>query len=250
MRNLFLGILCLVCTPCFAQITHKIDTAYVNKQQKSITYSFSISNPNGTSTPLPDQVMEALLPVQRLKVGYLTIESEAANITVRASDASRKPVAVGALDKKTFLIYGYNTVWVDIFAVDFDKNIFNIDQVVINLDPDVPTPPDPDVPDPTIPDDAFDNLGQKVAGWSQGLPKKSEVRQMYQSIVARINSLVLLDINSISNAIKTERDQILGADAAKWKPLIDNVQKDLATRWPLQKFVYAEYLSAIAEGLK
>lgn len=81
-------------------------------------------------------------------VGLVTIDSEASIVLVEASDANRKPVEVQRLaETKSYVVVGTGKVWIDVTAVDFEKQIFERDtfQIVIGKDP---VPEDPEDPTP------------------------------------------------------------------------------------------------------
>ena len=75
-------------------------------------------------------------------VGWVSVESEAANIRVSASDVNREPVKVVQVEQSLFAVLGSGKVWVEIDCVDFDKKIFEKEQYTLEI-PDAPKPDDP-----------------------------------------------------------------------------------------------------------
>lgn len=129
------------------------------------------------------------------------------------------------------------------------------DTEVLNLEleePDVPDPdvPDPDVPDPDVPDDAFDNIGQRAAGWSKGLPKRQEVGSIYLSAATGLELGEIVSINDAGKKIvEGTRDSLTDAEREKWKKFAENLQQDLNGRWPLSRQLYIDYMKSVAKGL-
>lgn len=123
----------------------------------------------------------------------------------------------------------------------------------IGTDPDNPDPePEPDdpTPDPTVPDDVFDNLGQRVAGWAAGLPKRKEVGAIYRAVADQLDAAQIVTINDAAEKMRAERDKILTPDElSKWNVVGDKLKEDLTKRWPLTRGEFAEYYRAIATGL-
>ena len=84
----------------------------------------------------------------------LKITSTASNISIRASDKERNPTPYKQLDDNTFIINQPGKHWVDVTAIDFEKNIYVTQMVIASVGPRPPPDPDPDVdpdvdPDPT-----------------------------------------------------------------------------------------------------
>lgn len=114
-------------------------------------------------------------------------------------------------------------------------------------DPDNPDPPGPD---PDVPDDEFDNIGQRVAEWSKGLPKRTEVGALYLSVATELAAGEIVSINDASKKLVEGTREILSTEEVdKWKPFAAELQKDLNDRWPLQRQLYVEYIKAVAKGL-
>ncbi len=111
-----------------------------------------------------------------------------------------------------------------------------------------PTPVPPPTPSP-VPEDNYGNVGQRVAAWATGLPKKTEVAQVYKNVANDLNHTPITTINSATAKLVSERDALLGDDLAKWKPVFAKLQDDLTSRWPMSKGTYAEYLLAISRGM-
>lgn len=115
-----------------------------------------------------------------------------------------------------------------------------VDFVVV----DVPKPP-------PVPPDAFENIGQRVAEWSMGLPKRKVVAAGYRACADRLENDPSHTINSSIDLMMAERTKVLTAEELQqYKTLLDPLNTDLKKRWPLQRSVLADYFVCIALGLE
>ena len=82
-------------------------------------------------------------------VGLIRVTTEAANVEILASDKERNPVEVEKLTNEYYQIRKAGTYWIDVTAIDFEKNIYRRQQKKLSIseNPDV-DPPGP-IPDPT-----------------------------------------------------------------------------------------------------
>ena len=90
--------------------------------------------------------------VAKLPVILITATTDAANITFEASDQSRLPVEFEQLTPNIIAVRSAGKTWVDVTAIDFEKNIYARKLLVVELG-DAPDPP----PDPPVPDNEIDN---------------------------------------------------------------------------------------------
>jgi hypothetical protein len=112
-----------------------------------------------------------------------------------------------------------------------------------------PTPPPGPTPGP-VPVDEFDNIGQRVASWSVGLPKKAQVSACYVRAATRLFEDPTATINSVSADLVNCRTSLLGNDASLYIALTDKLNADLKARWPMSKGTLADYFVAISKGLQ
>lgn len=142
-------------------------------------------------------------------VGWISIDSEAAIVRIKAEDLQRKRLEVKQFTSTEFAILGSGRIWVDVTAVDFEKQVFEQDSFVIdvdplpepeppepepdNPDPDNPDPdnPDPDNPDPPEPDDSipadkFDNLGRRIDASADAANLQLDLRKRHAEIYATV----------------------------------------------------------------
>lgn len=85
----------------------------------------------------------------------ITIDTEASNIEIDISDASRNPVAYQEKGKHEFLVDTPGKFFIEVTAIDFSKNIYGKKKLVAELGsnpkPDPPGPtPDPEPPTPDV----------------------------------------------------------------------------------------------------
>lgn len=114
-----------------------------------------------------------------------------------------------------------------------------------------PDPDDPDNPEPgPAPADEFDNVGQRVAVSAKGLPRRPDVATNYRQTADQLREDLSVTIGDVSSAMVGRRNTILGDDAGRWAPTLTLLQEDLTRRWPLSRYVLADYYDAIATGLE
>ena len=116
--------------------------------------------------------------------------------------------------------------------------------------PPKPDPkPDPD-PDPKPDPDVFDNIGQRVAVWSKGLPRRNEVAVLYVECATNLAENERLTQNQAIDLMVEKRKNLLKPDELKaYQPMIDQLNADLKKRWPMHALVTSAYFKAIAVGL-
>ena len=127
-------------------------------------------------------------------------------------------------------------------------------EVGFTPEPD-PEPDDPDVPDPPGPTpdvgpDEFDNIGQRVAGWTEGLPSNLSVGVIYKNYA----TLLRIDPRSIKQLNDLKNDELKQVtEYSQYGKMIENINADLLSRigdWgDGQKYYLANYWEAIARGL-
>jgi len=157
-------------------------------------------------------------------------------------------VVLEKLDSENeWLVVGSGTITVTALAFDPEKGIAK-KRIKIELSP---TPPGPDPgPDPTpdVPPDVFDNIGQRIATWSAGLPKRLEVGQVYKKYSLELVSNPTMDINRAIGLASTERLALLGVDASKYNDITTKLNADVSARWPMSKGTLSDYLGCVAKG--
>ena len=188
-------------------------------------------------------------------VAVIKVRTEATNIIVKATNKDRNTIPVAKVDDTTYVVIGSGKLWVRCVCIDFAKNIYQDDEAVIELGAPAPepVPPKPDVPTPTpdnVPSDAFDNIGQRVAQWTKGLPSNKEVGQVYQKYASLLKSSPAATVNDASSMLTGELVKVPQYQA--YATFSSNVNEDLKRRWtnsPMSKGVLADYWLAIALGL-
>lgn len=129
----------------------------------------------------------------------------------------------------------------------FFENPSAVKRLTVELGPPSP-PPEPPKPDVVVPPDAFENIGQRTAGWAKGLPKTREVAILYVNCAEEMVSTTKTINACIEEMVKARAD-LLGNDLKLYQPLIDQLNADLKKRWPMAAMTCANYFNAIAAGL-
>lgn len=187
-------------------------------------------------------------------VGQLLLVGDFETSSVIADDLARVPVPVEKVSEREWLIKGKGRVFVLAILTGKTSELRRYEITIDSLkpgpgpDPVVPGP-DPVTPDP-VPTDAFDNIGQRVFGWAQGIPGARKAAPMY----ARASELLAADqtqtIDSVSLYLVAELSKLV-----EFEDLLSvrkNINADLQQRWainPLPRDVLADYYKAISIGL-
>ena len=118
------------------------------------------------------------------------------------------------------------------------------------IPPPKPEPkPDPKPePDTVVAPDGFDNLGQRIAQWSAGLPKRNEVGAIYAKYANKLAKQPSFQILEAFTGAQTDRVALLGADAPKYADIVAKINADIVARGPMGKGVVIDYFRAMARG--
>ncbi len=148
----------IIASACFAQVEVKSGTYY---QLDGL----------GKVTQIGDLTLVAAPPVITVKpVGVVRVETEAANIEVSISDSARVPFEAVKLDDKTWIINKPGRWWIDVTAIDFEKNIYGRKAAVIDVGESPgpgpnppPVPPSPIVNEYGVGKPAYENAPRDLA---------------------------------------------------------------------------------------
>jgi len=106
---------------------------------------------------------------------------------------------------------------------------------------------DEDEVTPDVPSDAFDNVGQRVAGWAKGLDGTEKAAKCYRDAVKTLRE-EKLTINSVNAKLLLDLADAVAYE--EYRTVWDNINKDANTRWAgITRFKLADYYDAIAAGL-
>lgn len=138
MRQLAILIACLWSSVAFAQLEVKTESIH-ELQIAAVTQveGFVLVDSAGPITTRP--------------VTLLSVTSDASNVQVEASDAQRVPVEFRSLADGRYIFDKPGRAWVEITAIDFEKNIFARKTVVVDVGSPPPAPPTPPAPTPVPP---------------------------------------------------------------------------------------------------
>jgi hypothetical protein len=199
---------------------------------------------------VPENTKLALQPV-----GLIQVQTEAANVVVKVSDASRASVPVTKVDPKTYYVTQSGKLWVRVVCIDFPKNIYEEDEkeFVVGVAPTPepepgpgPTPP----PNPDVPPDQFDNIGQRVAEWTKGLKSNSQLSQLYLKYEMQLRTNPNTTPNEVAAALLSEVSVLPGY--IEYVAFSKGLNADFSKRWaeaPMSKGVMADYYHCVAVGL-
>lgn len=175
-------------------------------------------------------------------------------IKVKARQSLFESGPISKISDTEYLLVGSGKYAVEVTVFDPEKGI-DEKIVPIDLGPDTPAP-GPDIPTPIppgpnpIPDDEFNNLARRVYDLSKNLQKRKEAATVYEDAVKTLTEKPSSTINSVVIELSSKLNAVIGSDTSLWKPLVDKVNEDLKSRWPMSRMEYTRYLSLIALGLK
>lgn len=186
----------------------------------------------------------------------ITVEINGVSIDV----LSAEPVQVIPIEGGQTLAYGLvagpGKYSVQFIFSDPETGIQTWTKVIVIDGPAPPEPgpepePDPDpTPSPDVPDDEFGSIGRRVASWTAGKPKRSDIKAIYIEVAGKLESGRLLSINDAAGEILSRmKDALTEDERVQWKDFFTGIQADLDGRWPIPRQTYVEWLLAISKGL-
>lgn len=187
-------------------------------------------------------------------VALIIAKSESGSeIRVEASDQQRQSVVVEKFEGG-YLLSAPGKTWVEVkeyieIEIGGVKRKFLADSKVIVVELGPPAPPPPPPP-PPVPPDAFGNIGQRVAAWTAGLPKRKELAAVYKAASNRLKTDLQATVTVVTSDIVEQRSKVLGTDYQSYAKFIESLKADLNTRTPMTKGTLADYCAAISLGLE
>jgi hypothetical protein len=245
MRPLQTLLVWLAVASCAIAQTSAIDASV--EKAKAIT-GVQSARIVGEAILIGDESKPVVSSVAILKVG-----TKAKFVKIKARRSLFDFGTVTKIGENEWMLVGSGRYAVEITT--FDPEI-GIDETVVEVvlgDPEPepePPAPEPDVPTPgPVPPDAFDNIGQRVAKVTAGLPKRVEVAGVYRFNAKQLREEPLTTVNSAFDRVFAERAALLGSDFEKYKPFVELIGNDVKQRWPMARGVVADYFDAVAVGL-
>ena len=191
------------------------------------------------------ELSPSLVPVAAIRVS-----TEAANVTVDASDQQRMPTEVLEIDRRTYLINTPGRHWVDVTAIDFDKNLYARKVIVVEIDdsdpeppgpgPDPPGPgPDPDPPGPCPdPNGPFDGLAAKVYGIAKTFSDKtrSDIAALMQDTAMKLRTFDFVRVDQAAEYISRNWPCREDGCPALWEQLYDYAKNKRFSHQEAQAF--------------
>jgi len=181
----------------------------------------------------------------RAKLVGNEIVMESANVT----QIGRKEFAITGLGKYSVEVTGFIATKDsngDTFLAVQELEAFPI--TLGDIPPPEPKPNPKPKPDPEVPPDGFDNIGQRIAQWSAGLPKRTEVGAIYLKYADKLSKQPSFQILEAFTGASADRVAVLGTDVAKYADIVAKINADIATRGPMGKGVVIDYFRAMARG--
>lgn len=230
------------------------DLSVTSRPAKAVT---GLSNPEvvanvilvgDDSVPVVSQV--AVIKVDtKAKFLRLKARTDLFNSTALKPISERTDANTGIVSRE-YLLSGIGRYSVEAMTFDSESGIEEQTIEVIVGPSKPPTPPSP--PPTPVPSDPFDNIGQRVANWSNGCPKRSEVSVLYRNASISLRNDPSTTIDSVSAKIASERTKLLGSDALIYSKIVESLNSDLKSRWSSisNRGTYADYLAAIAVGFE
>ena len=191
------------------------------------------------------------------QMGFVVVNGPADSVRVKAKRLRivdnrivTERATVEKIGAREFAITGEGTYTVEVTGFSKsdveDYPEFEITLGTIPPKPE-PLPPGPE-PAPNVPPDSFDNLGQRVAQWSVGLPKRVEVGSIYAKYAKQLGSDQKLTISQAFENASQERLAVLGADGPKYNDIVIKINAEVSKRIPMGKGVVIDFFNALARG--
>lgn len=192
-------------------------------------------------------------------VGWVTVDSEAAIIKIKAETEKRVRLEVKQFTSNQFAVLGTGKIWIDVTAVDFEKQIFDQDSFVIDVEgspepePEPPGPdPEPEPDDSEVPEDKFDNLGQRIDSQATAdnlqLDLRNRHAEIYASAAKKMEERQLVRTSDVKEYTQSELAK-LQRDTS-WTKTIDIITKSANNLSPLSWADTILWYKAVAAGLR
>lgn len=201
-------------------------------------------------------------PVMRT-VGLIQVVSRSSQVVVKVTDTDRNIVPVVAvgdpvadtddpeLMSRRFIVRQNGKLWVRVTQIDFVRKIYDDTESTFTIgpapEPLPPVPPVPPVPPtPNVPTDPFGNIGQMVAGCSQGLPSNAAVGAVYAKWGRLLKTDPSLTIDLAASQMNTELRAIPRYN--EYAACMQNINAQVAKYWPMSRGVLGDCWLAVSRG--
>lgn len=244
MRPLFIALV-LLCSTALGQV----DLQVTKYQQVT-----GLKNPIQIGTSIYVEKLDGQVGTKPVALLFAKSETKNPDLRVDATDVQRSPVALEKVDNNVYLLEAPGRTWVEVkeyIEIEIGgvkrKLLADSKTVVVELGP---PPPPPVPPAPPVPPDEFNNLGQRVAQWTVGLPKRKELAAVYKAGAEKLKNDLKATINQVTGEVVAQRSSVLGAEYSQYSKFISQLQADFDPRKPMDKSVLRSYYIAIALGLE
>ncbi len=128
-KMIFVALLSVAfCSPGLAQLRVQVSEA-TTMQSSFLTVRTELIDSDGKVLDSLEEQKKPTLPTAS-KQTMVTVTSEAKNVAVFADDINRDPVVLVQVAKNKWLVPP-GKCWVDVRAIDFDKNIYETTKIVV-----------------------------------------------------------------------------------------------------------------------
>lgn len=192
-------------------------------------------------------------------VGWVTVDSEAAIIKIKAETEKRVRLEVKQFTSNQFAVLGTGKIWIDVTAVDFEKQIFDQNSFVIEVEgspdpePEPPDPePEPEPDDSEVPEDKFDNLGQRIDSQATAdnlqLDLRNRHAEIYETASKKMEDRQLVRTADVKAYVQTETAKL--TRDTSWTKTVDIITKSANDLSPLSWADTILWYKAVAAGLR
>lgn len=192
-------------------------------------------------------------------VGWVTIDTEASIVRIKAETVDRKRLEVKQFTKDQFAILGTGKIWVDVTAVDFDAQIFEQDSFVIEVG-DSPSPPEPEPepnpqPDPDdseVPEDQFENLGRRIDASADSANLQVDLRnrhaEIYAAAASKMETREFVRTSDVKSYVQAELGKL--RRGPEWEQTLGMIAESAVRLSPLSWADTILWYKAVAAGLE
>tara|TARA_R100001163_G_C5048420_1_gene185455 strand:- start:278 stop:1006 length:729 start_codon:yes stop_codon:yes gene_type:complete len=159
--------------------------------------------------------------IKKQKAALVFAETEAKGISFEVSDKDRSPVEFQQISDTAILVSAAGKSWVEIVAIDFDKQIYSKKLVVVEVDGQVDPEPDPK------PDDIANDYGLgKIAAENAPEKGKEEVASAYESAANFLYGRPKAQtVQETLDYLQEQTEAIGGSEWESWQSLIAKALK-------------------------
>ena len=244
MMKMLLLLLSLVSSSAFADLTVVVEPATVAIKEQTIKVT-QLQDKEGNPIGDPITTTSNFVDKGSAIAATMVLSTTEGPIDQMITNVMSDTAVANQLSPGKYVVYEPGTHEFLAQSINFDNFKWETKKVIVVVGkPEPPKPPTPDVPA-----DEFNNLGQRVAQWTTGLTKNEGMVGVYQMGVDRLRSDPTSTITMIAADMNTQSLLIRNGDAS-YNTFVSGINAELTAHWPMSRNSYADFLSAIVNGLK